>query len=452
MIIYLTIQNLQNINIAQLRYWLIDNCKKWVLKANTLNVNVMFTTNYERRMDNIIKGLKDYLKSKDKFWVFFLKSKFNIFKANQVNTNEDFLDKLKSKFFDKNIANSTINEDFDFSKIELKGYTKKTLISLLKKRDVSIDSEQPIIKINMTEPSKKISDDLSKKTCNFCLKIFSSQSNAIRHIKTCKKREIEHTNNLNIEPKNIELNTEPKNTELKETVKNIISNTVENIINDKIDTKMNDITKILKEIRSNQNQSSIINNTTNNNTNNTTNNVNIQINNSTTKKEKLNKHLQHEMIDIITFLDNYKNDPRFQMTKDESQVLFENSETMGINSYSEGLYTCIKKKYALLLNSLFGKNKNYYDIILPFLCNDINLRNHYELTTNGWEIKKNTDNIKKILTISDDQIFKHHNKFVCYTSKRGKDHVINFFLRKSDYTEIEKILDAKEKQASITSS
>ena len=142
------------------------------------------------------------------------------------------------------------------------------------------------------------------------------------------------------------------------------------------------------------NQTSIINNTTNNNTtnNNTTNNVNIQINNNTTKKDKLNKHLQHEMVDIITFLDNYKNDPRFQMTKDESQVLFENSETMGVNSYSEGLYTCIKKKYALLLNSLFGKNKNYYDIILPFLCNDINLRNHYELTTNGWEIKKNTDN------------------------------------------------------------
>ncbi len=155
------------------------------------------------------------------------------------------------------------------------------------------------------------------------------------------------------------------------------------------------------------------------------------------------------MVDIITFLDNYKNDPRFQMTKDESQVLFDNSETMGINSYSEGLYTCIKKKYALLLNSLFGKNKNYYDIILPFLCNDVNLRNHYELTNNGWEIIKKTDNIKKILTISDDQIFKHHNKFVCYTSKRGKNQVINFFLRKSDYTEIEKILDAKDKPKSI---
>ena len=79
MIIYLTIQNTENINLAHIRYWLSDNCKRWILKNENLTINIIFTTKYERRIDNVIKGFKEYLKSKDQKWVLFLKSKFNIF-------------------------------------------------------------------------------------------------------------------------------------------------------------------------------------------------------------------------------------------------------------------------------------------------------------------------------------------------------------------------------------
>ena len=58
---------------------------------------------------------------------------------------------------------------------------------------------------------------------------------------------------------------------------------------------------------------------------------------------------------------------------------------------------------------------------------------------------KSTDKIKKIISISDQQIFKHHNKNIYYSKKRGHSTVINIFLKKSDYTEVDKILQLKDK-------
>jgi hypothetical protein len=146
------------------------------------------------------------------------------------------------------------------------------------------------------------------------------------------------------------------------------------------------------------------------------------------------------MIDLDTFTENYKNDPKYHLTKDEALVLLENSEKLGVPSYGEGLYTYIKKKYCLQLEDLTGQKHPYHESFLPFICSDINLRRHYELEKDGWKLVKDTDKIKKIVNISDQQIFNHHNKFVCY-SKKGKNTVVNIFLRKSDYSEIESGFD-----------
>ena len=147
------------------------------------------------------------------------------------------------------------------------------------------------------------------------------------------------------------------------------------------------------------------------------------------------------------FLENYKNDPQFGISKDEAKTLIENSETMGIISYSEGLFTCIKKKYSLQLEKIKGINKKYYEVILPFICSDVNLRSHFEFNNNEWNLVKSNDKLKNIVSISDQQIFKHHNRFVCYSSKRGRNTVVNVFLRKSDFDEANKILNEKNKQA-----
>ena len=169
-------------------------------------------------------------------------------------------------------------------------------------------------------------------------------------------------------------------------------------------------------------------------------------NKNETKIEKLNKHLQFFMIDIYTFIDKYTNDPMFQITKEEAIFLSNIFEKNGIIIYSQNLLECIQKKYVLLLNDFFGKSQYYYDIILPFLCNDVNYRSHYELTKNGWELLKSNHNILEIINISDEQIFNHCGKYNKYTSKKGKHPIVNFFLRKSDYNEIEKMLDENNKK------
>ena len=163
----------------------------------------------------------------------------------------------------------------------------------------------------------------------------------------------------------------------------------------------------------------------------------------------LDKFLHH-VLDIDTFTENYKNDPDSFLSKDESQVLLENSETNGIDGYCEGLNTYLKKKYCLQLAKITGESKKYHECVLPYISNDSNLRSHYEKTNNGWVLVKSTDKIMKLLNISDQQIYTHHNKFVRYP-KKGKKKAINILLRKSDYLDIEQLIKNEDKQKITTS-
>jgi hypothetical protein len=143
------------------------------------------------------------------------------------------------------------------------------------------------------------------------------------------------------------------------------------------------------------------------------------------------------MIYIDTFTDNYKNNSKYHLTKDEALILLENSEKLGIPSYGEGLYTYLKKKYCLQLKDLTGTEIKHYESVLPFICADINKRSHYEFNNQKeWVLLQGTDKLKKIVDISDKQIFDHHKKFIDYPKKKGKVTVINVFLKKSDYNEI----------------
>ncbi len=415
MIIFLHIKNDEKLNYAKLRYWMIDHCQKWILYKSKPEAFSIFVTNSYNRLDNVLAALKCLIQGQSQKGVFFLKSDFNIFKTYKINGDDKFLETLK-KYFRLNDTN--IHNDWVFKNFELKGYTKKTIISLFNKKKEIEDST-----------ISKIDD----KTCDFCLKEFKNKYIKKNHLKICKK----NTSIPNIE-NNIELiqSEHEKNQDLKLNIETIINNKVESIVNNKIDN----IASLLKDLKEDMNAKvQTINNTNNNLNVNNVNNVNIQINNYKTKKDKLNQYLK-DMIDLDTFTENYKNDPKYHLTKDEALVLLENSEKLGVPSYGEGLYTYIKKKYCLQLEDLTGKKQQYHESFLPFICSDINLRRHYELEKDGWKLVKDTDKIKKIVNISDQQIFNHHNKFVCY-SKKGKNTVVNIFLRKSDYSEIESEFD-----------
>ena len=206
-------------NETNLRYWLNENCTTWIMLKNKPQICVICYVKSYKRFDSVSRSLKNTVKQLEKKGSFYLNPDFNILKTNQINNNNHFKTLLKKHFF----PSDSMLTDSSFENIELNGYTKKYVISLLNN-----DEE---ITINV---------------CSFCSKEYKSAYTKKRHEKTCKKKEeIDKQNASNNDPKNTELNIE----------------TVENIINDKIDTKMNDITKMLKEILSNQ--SSIINNTTN---------------------------------------------------------------------------------------------------------------------------------------------------------------------------------------------
>ena len=459
MIIYTTIKNDENLNVANIRYWLINNCTKWILKNDKTIVSVMFTTIYDRRIDNIMNNLKFHMNKGEKNCMEILKSKINIFKAKKVNNNDHFL-----IFFKQHFLNNSI-EPYDFSNIELKGHTKKNLLSMLKNYESKINNknenntQNKNIDKNTTSLEKKIEnsksknennesetdnsnktimediDKITKQTCIYCSKKFPSISNCNRHAKKCKfnKNDSIPTNeNLNI------IETIINNFTTKEEMKDV---------QNKFDNKLNNITDMIKNLNNSNGVNNNINNTTN-----TTNNVNIQINNNyKSKRDKLNENLC-DGITLDMFLENYRNNPDFEITKDEAKILLENSENLGIISYSEGLFTCLKKKYSLQLEKIKGIKQKYYEVILPFICSDVNLRTHFEFNNNEWNLVNSNDKLKSIVSISDQQIFKHHNRFVCYSSKRGKNTVVNVFLRKSDFIEANKIIQEKNKQkvASIT--
>jgi hypothetical protein len=385
MIIFTDIVNDKIINLDDVKPWLLKNCEKWIILNKKSNIYIIFLSNKSARLDSIIRSFKGF--------IFKINEHVKI-NTKKINQEENFSQILKTYFCKTNNT---------FDNIKLKGYTKKYLFSLLEKNNDNADAVND--------------DDLNIKICVYCSKSFQTKFNTLRHQQICKKKTIiDEKTEVNIE--------------------SIINDKVENIVKNQLTNINDNMTNMFKELNdklTNVQQVSQIQQVTNN-----TNNVNIQINNYKTKKDKLNHYLKN-MIDIDTFINNYQHNKKYHLTKDESQTLLENSQNLGISSYGDGLFTYLKKKYCLQLQDLdlIGNEKKYHEVILPFICSDINLRNHYELTKNGWLLNKNNDKIKSIVNISDQQIFNHHNRFICYSSKKGKNTVINIFLKKSDYSQIE---------------
>lgn len=152
-----------------------------------------------------------------------------------------------------------------------------------------------------------------------------------------------------------------------------------------------------------------------------------------TKKDRLNMYFGNT-IDIDTFTENYKTKPEYQLTFEETRILLENAEQSGIASYGYGLFNYLQKKYQLQVEDLSGEKIDME--IMPFISADSNLRRHYEKTPLGWMSVNTDEKLKKLVIISNDQVYKHHKKFIKMSS-RQKQTAANSLLKRSDYYLVE---------------
>ncbi len=424
-LVYINAKNNELLKIANIRYWLIDTCKKWIIYEGENEIHIILLTKTMNRLDSIYRSFKSRAFMNSEKSVFSLKSKKDIFTTKSIKKNEDLKDILKKYFFS---STNNINMTKSFINIELKGYTKKFIKDLIE-NNISYDN----ININDSneDNNKKINSN-----CEFCNKEFSRNYNKYRHEKICKeninKESVEDTNN---ESKLLENKKSKKKNgkdikfkEMKTDLINSLSDALSKKIKDSMGTAFKDSLESMFQKMFVNNKSSV-----------KINSNNVQINNYQSKKDKLNKALK-DIVDLDTFIEKYENDPKYQLTKEETENLLNTADNLIISYYGEELLSYIKQKYSLLLKE-FNPNKTYDEKVLPFFCKDVNLRTHYELTNKGWIMISYTENIKKIIEITNSQIFKHHHKFIPYSKKRGYTPVINSLLRNSDFTSIVPILD-----------
>jgi len=162
-------------------------------------------------------------------------------------------------------------------------------------------------------------------------------------------------------------------------------------------------------------------------------------NNTLTKIDKLNLLLNEtNMIDLETFMFNYENNPRYQLTKHETNVILENFQYNGFKALSFDLPFYLKAKCQKQLQDFKGVAVQRNQVILPIIATDCGLRSYIQKKDEEWRRTSDMTNIKKLIVITSDQIYKHHNQFLDLTTYQ-MNVVANTVLQNVRYDE-EKII------------
>jgi hypothetical protein len=271
--------------------------------------------------------------------------------------------------------------------------------------------------------------------CIFCNKEYKFRNNLSRHQKTCKpSNEIENYNS-NITNNDYVLMIERLKYDNELSKKELEKLKYDTELNKKEFQKQLKIKELEKELElqklENKHLKSQIVNNTNSQTNITVNN-NVKI----SKLQYLNTNFSN-VIDINTFIDNYKN--KYGLTNDQTKILLENYQSDGINACISAMVYYLKKSAAQQYKELNGLDIKMENIILPFLLSDKSLREHFEKSVNGkWDKTTMCDNIKRLVTITNDQIYKHHNQFMDINGPQRK-RIINGILKASCYSVLSQI-------------
>jgi hypothetical protein len=334
-------------------------------------------------------------------WLFIEINNFflSIFTTDKYSRTAILSNTIKKKIFQNNLTNfknsfiiHLIKDDLEFGKYLLKHFINQKIIdnidvTIFKIFTINGYTNHKLLSIIKTANSKiKLS-----LTCSFCSKQFSTTNYRDNHEKNiCSKQ------------------------------------------NDIINQLTNENKVLKQKIKHNKSEQSIINITQNNIIQNANTINNIQI---LSKKQKLD-HYYPDTIDIDTFITKYKNEPKYQLTYDEAQSLLDVLEFNGYLSYANGLTYCIKQKCKMIFNDINQDTNKKQQAILPFVMSDAQLRTHFQKNNQSWNIVKNTENIKKILNESNNQLYKHHHKNALFSSKDTKK-VINNILRHTDITQLQ---------------
>jgi hypothetical protein len=279
--------------------------------------------------------------------------------------------------------------------------------------------------------------------CVHCNKQYKYKNSLTKHITICIKNS-SITNNINdVQELNdykleIEKLKKEKENEI-EKLKKENENEIEKLKNKNKIQKLKDKYKreLLKEkhnstiaLKEQENKHLQINNQTN--CNNTIINNTIKISNL----DFLNSNFSN-VIDIYTFTENYKN--KFGLTKEQSFILLENYKNTGINSCIASIVYYLKKSAIEQYKELKGVDVAIENVILPFILSDKCLRDHFEKSNTGlWDKTTIIDNVRKIITITNDQIFKHHNELM-FLHDSQKKRVVNGVLKASGYSRLAEI-------------
>jgi hypothetical protein len=210
-----------------------------------------------------------------------------------------------------------------------------------------------------------------------------------------------------------------------------------------INNEKNEIEKLKNDLEKSQTEIKNLKIQLNNNVNiiNQTNNINnTTINNvkNISKIQNLNINFG-DVIDINTFIENYKN--QYGLNNKQTEILLSNYKDGGINSCISSLVYYLKESAIQQYKELKGKEITMANIILPFILSDKYLREHFEKTINGnWDKTTIIDNIKKIVGITDDHIFKHQKTYM-HLSDHHKKKLINGLLKASGYSNLALIQD-----------
>ena len=262
-------------------------------------------------------------------------------------------------------------------KYEKNEKNEKIIESKVKKNDENEKNE----KIIQTKVKKNDETNINLE-CNFCLKSFSSRTNATRHEKTC------YVNKLKL----LELKYDYEKELLKkENECKIKLKIKENEIKEKLLKKDIEKEKAInnekeKTIHLIKETNCIIHNKTNNKT---INYLNYNFGN---------------MINMERFLFNLEHNE--QLTTEERKQLLIALENCGIEVFARNFSYIMKEncKRQLIKEGIEGYN------MIPLYCSDSNLRSHKEKKNEGWKNCYNNQSINSMINISSDQVYETYSK------------------------------------------
>ena len=179
-----------------------------------------------------------------------------------------------------------------------------------------------------------------------------------------------------------------------------------------------------------------ITNSNSNNNNKITNNItNINM----PKLDFLNSHFCN-VLNIDDFIENYKNN--YCLSQEETQTLLDNflikSMYNSIDTLIKNLFVYLQKKAHKMYKDFKGQELNIDEVILPIILVDGSARSHYEKNATKWVITTSIDKLKIIYDITNEQIYKHHNKYLDYNGFREKKIQMGI-LKENNYTRLYKL-------------